>query len=64
MVLENLLHQNSVVHFQFNFVCFYLFGFGFGFGFYRTVITHISSLNETMNKDGRTEYQQFVELCV
>lgn len=49
---------------HFFFVCFYLFGFGFGFGFYRTVITHISSLNETMNKDGRTEYQQFVELCV
>lgn len=38
----------------FLFICFYLFGFAFVV--YRMAITHISSLNKTINKDGRTEY--------
>lgn len=38
----------------FFFICFCLFGFAFVV--YRMAIRHISSLNETVNKDGRTEY--------
>lgn len=36
------------------FICSYLFGFTFVV--HKMAITHISSLNETINKDRRTEY--------